>query len=88
MYASPNIARFAHDHPELEIALDLDDRMVDLVAGDYDLAIRIGRLEDSSLIARKLLRAHAARPPKGPGVGRPPRPRAGQDAAVGDSAGR
>jgi len=54
LYLSPILATFARDHPEVELAVDLDDRMVDLVAGDYDLAIRIGRLEDSSLIARKL----------------------------------
>lgn len=54
MYLSPILARFAAENPELELAMDLDDRMVDLLAGDYDLAVRIGRLEDSSLIARKL----------------------------------
>jgi DNA-binding transcriptional LysR family regulator len=54
MYLSPILARFARDHPDVELAMDFDDRMVDLVAGDFDLAVRIGRLEDSSLIARKL----------------------------------
>lgn len=54
MYLSSILARFAGDHPEIELAIDLDDRVVDLVAGDYDLAIRIGSFEDSSLIARKL----------------------------------
>jgi len=54
MYLSPILARFARDHPDVDLAMDFDDRMVDLVAGDYDLAVRSGRLEDSSLIARKL----------------------------------
>jgi len=54
MYLSAILARFGRTHPEVELAIDLDDRMVDLVSGDYDLAIRIGRFEDSSLIARKL----------------------------------
>jgi len=57
MYLSPILARFARDHPDLELAVDLDDRMADLVAGDYDLAIRIGLFEDSSLIARKLCKS-------------------------------
>jgi len=57
MYLSAILARFAREHPDLELAIDLDDRTVDLVAGDYDLAIRIGTFEDSSLIARKLCRS-------------------------------
>jgi len=54
MVLSPILARFARAHAEVEMAIDLDDRVTDLLAGDYDLAIRIGRLEDSSLVARKL----------------------------------
>lgn len=54
MHLSPMLARFARNHPEIELAIDLDDRVVDLVAGDYDLAVRIGGFADSSLIARKL----------------------------------
>jgi DNA-binding transcriptional LysR family regulator len=52
-YLGPVLAGFARDHPCLELALDLDDRMLDLVGNGYDMAIRIGRLRDSSLIARK-----------------------------------
>jgi len=44
----------SRDHPSLELALDLDDRFIDLVGNGYDMAIRIGRLRESSLIARKL----------------------------------
>jgi DNA-binding transcriptional LysR family regulator len=54
MYLAPMLAAFAAAHPELELAIDLDDRMTDLVRGGYDAAIRIGTLPDSSLIARKL----------------------------------
>ena len=45
---------FACEHPAVELDIDLSDRFVDLVAEGHDLAIRIGNLGDSSLIARKL----------------------------------
>jgi DNA-binding transcriptional LysR family regulator len=48
------IAEFLSSHPQLEIELDLDDRHVDLVGEGYDVAVRIGSLPDSSLIARTL----------------------------------
>ena len=38
----------------LGLALDLDDRVTDLTGEGYDLGVRIGRLRDSSLVARKL----------------------------------
>ncbi len=41
-------------HPRLEVAVNYDDRFVDLAGEGYDLAVRIGRLHDSSLVARKL----------------------------------
>ncbi|MCW0232778.1 MAG: LysR family transcriptional regulator [Ferrovibrio sp.] len=53
-YLTPVIAGFARAHPQLEIALDFDDRAVDIIGAGYDLALRIGRLTDSSLMARKL----------------------------------
>ncbi len=45
---------FAKEHPDIVLDIYLDDRFVDLVEEGYDLAIRITRLESSSLIARKL----------------------------------
>jgi DNA-binding transcriptional LysR family regulator len=45
---------FASEHPEIVLEIDLDDRFVDLVEEGFDLAIRITRLENSSLIARRL----------------------------------
>ena len=45
---------FARDHPDVVLDIQLDDRFVDLVEEGFDLAIRITRLEDSSMIARRL----------------------------------
>ena len=45
---------FAKAHPDIVLEIHLDDRFVDLVEEGFDLAIRISRLENSSLIARKL----------------------------------
>ncbi len=50
----PTVARFLARHSEVRIHLSLEDRFVELVAEGYDLAIRIGNLEDSSLKARKI----------------------------------
>jgi len=52
------IAEFARAHPNVSFDLDLNDRRVDLVQEGADLALRIGRLSDSSLIARRLFDSH------------------------------
>jgi DNA-binding transcriptional LysR family regulator len=57
-HLSPAIAEFLVEHPQLEIELDLNDRHVDLVNEGFDLAVRIGVLQDSSLIARLLAPCH------------------------------
>ena len=54
LHLAPAVGRFLADHPEVEIDVDLNDRFVDLVGEGYALAIRIGRLKDSSLVARRL----------------------------------
>lgn len=51
------IADFSRRHPRVEFDLDLNDRRIDLVEEGVDLAVRIGRLADSSLIARRLFEA-------------------------------
>lgn len=51
---APAIYAFMKLHPELEIELNVDDSRIDLVQGGYDVGIRIGELEDSSLIARRI----------------------------------
>lgn len=49
------VAEFCNMHPGLSVDMSLDNRFVDLVDGGYDLVIRTGYLEDSSLIARHIL---------------------------------
>ena len=49
-----SLVDFAVDHPDLTLDVVADDRFVDLVEEGFDIAIRITRLEDSGLIARKL----------------------------------
>ena len=50
----PHVQRFLLEHPRVRVDLVLDDRRLDLVAENIDVAVRIGALEDSSLRARKL----------------------------------
>lgn len=56
-HMSKPIAEFSRLHPRVEFDLDLNDRRVDLVEEGADLALRIGNLSDSSLIARRLFEA-------------------------------
>ncbi|MFC5080813.1 HTH-type transcriptional regulator DmlR [Vibrio thalassae] len=49
------VAEFCNMHPGLTVDMSLDNRFVDLVDGGFDLVIRTGYLEDSSLIARHIL---------------------------------
>jgi DNA-binding transcriptional LysR family regulator len=51
---SEAVAGFLQTNPRTEIELLLTDRVIDLVAEGVDLAIRVGKLEDSSLVARRL----------------------------------
>jgi DNA-binding transcriptional LysR family regulator len=51
------IAEFSRRHPRVEFDLDLNDRRIDLLEEGVDVAVRIGPLRDSSLIARRLFDA-------------------------------
>ena len=48
------IAVYAKQYPEVVVDVDFDDRRVHLVEDGYDLVVRIGVLEDSGLIARRV----------------------------------
>ena len=51
---APMLPHFLARYPEVRVALTIDNRNVDLLAEEFDLAIRIGPLPDSDLIARRL----------------------------------
>ncbi|XBS68133.1 LysR family transcriptional regulator [Acerihabitans sp. KWT182] len=53
-YLARAIASFRSRHPQLEFDLQLSDHVEDLYGGDFDLAVRVGRLADSQLISRRL----------------------------------
>ncbi len=53
-HLGPAILDFMKVHPDVEFDINFSDRKIDLIADGMDLAIRIGDLPDSSLIARKI----------------------------------
>jgi DNA-binding transcriptional LysR family regulator len=53
-HITPHLASFLVQYPDIELDLHLSDTYVDIIRDGYDLAIRIGELQDSSLVARKL----------------------------------
>jgi DNA-binding transcriptional LysR family regulator len=57
MFLVEPIVAFARTNPGIELSLDCDDARADIAGGGYDLGIRVGRLNDSSLIARKIAAA-------------------------------
>lgn len=54
MHLLPVLSGFAQKYPELTLEVSLDDRMVDVLAEGYDLVIRVGVPQDSTLISRHL----------------------------------
>ena len=54
LHLTPAAAAFPAQHPAERSAMGSTDRIVDIVEEGVDIAIRVGRLEDSSLIARKV----------------------------------
>ena len=53
-HLAPALAEFAKLHPRVELDVSLSDRTIDLMAGGYDMAVRIGNLTDSTLVARRI----------------------------------
>ncbi|MGY1424307.1 LysR family transcriptional regulator [Lysobacter sp. A289] len=53
-FIAPLMPEFSRLHPEVRVELGLSDAQLDLIADSWDLAVRIGRLADSPLQARRL----------------------------------
>lgn len=53
-YLGPLVSDYLRRHPEVRLELSANARVVDLIEERFDVAIRAGRLEDSSLIAKSL----------------------------------
>ncbi|SIT54061.1 Transcriptional regulator, LysR family [Mesorhizobium prunaredense] len=54
IHFAPVLAEMAHQHPQLHIHTSYNDRFVDLIAEGFDCAIRVGYLQDSNLIAKRI----------------------------------
>ena len=52
------VAEFLRQHPDIRLDVDLNESTVDLIEENVDLAIRVGKLGDSSLVARRLASVH------------------------------
>ena len=53
-YLQPVIARFMQRYPQVEVVLLMDDKRSDIISDQFDVAFRLGHLDDSSLIAKKM----------------------------------
>lgn len=53
-HLSPVLGKFLSDYPEITVNMELNNRYVELISEGFDLAVRIGELEDNTLRARKL----------------------------------
>jgi len=53
-HLGPALQKFNKINPEIHFEIDFNDRLIDIVEEGFDLAIRISKLKDSTLIARKI----------------------------------
>ncbi len=54
LHILPGLPDFLRRYPELRVEVTLNDRIVDLIEEGFDIGVRIGKLEDSALISRRL----------------------------------
>ena len=55
LHLGPALYTFLHDHPGIELTLDLDDRFVEVAAEGFDAVLRHGPVVDSRLVAKRLV---------------------------------
>lgn len=58
LHIAPHLRPFLAANPDLIVHLELSDSFVDIVGEGYDVAVRIGELDDSSFVARRLAPNH------------------------------
>ncbi|MGR3806586.1 DNA-binding transcriptional regulator, LysR family [Pasteurella testudinis DSM 23072] len=54
----PLIPELQRCYPHIDVEINFDDQMIDFVQGGYDLVLRVGVLENSTLVARHICRLH------------------------------
>lgn len=54
MYVAPLLAGFSRRYPDIRVRLISDDALVNLIEEQFDVALRLGNMKDSNLVARKL----------------------------------
>ena len=71
-YVEPILAAFAEAYPDVVLNLTLDDEVVDVVAGGFDVAIRIGEVIEKDMVvarwARRCVRSRSLRPTISPSM--------------------
>jgi DNA-binding transcriptional LysR family regulator len=53
-YVVPVLPHFSQRYPRIQVELDIDDALNDMIAGRYDVGIRVGPLRDSSMVVREV----------------------------------
>lgn len=53
-FVAPYLGQFMTTYPNIQLNIEFSDRRVDVVAEGYDLVLRIGALEDSSIVAKRI----------------------------------
>jgi len=59
-HLGPAINAFLADHPQIQFDIEFNDRPVDIIEEGFDLAVRISKLSDSRMVARRLARITAS----------------------------
>jgi DNA-binding transcriptional LysR family regulator len=54
LYLLPVVVDFLRDHPGIDVRMILADRRLDLIGDQIDVALRVGELQDNSLVAKKV----------------------------------
>ena len=53
------LPQFMHQYPEVKLEVEFNDRLIDVIAEGYDVVIRISKIKDSNLVARKFTSSRA-----------------------------